>query len=164
MEEIILNKSNYQVVEKVLKRKFILHNSENKILFLQIGNGIGLPKNVEYSNGSKNNSLDNLLMSLIEQKNLLELVKTIGYSDRFAVNNNKMKKSCYEIINEYYTYFIEFDTNVIDKIWNNQEIKSENILPYLLTDIEFLNLKFNVNREDQEAIKVFKKKINYEMS
>ena len=158
MDTIIIKKANYPVIETVLKKKYILYNSENKILFLKVSNAIRLPKNVNYSNGYTITLFDNVFKPLLKDEE--ELVRLVGYYDRFKEINNKLKKCCFESINEYYTYFMEFNSEFINIILN--DLEKENIIPYLLTAEEFLKLGKIAKKEDKEAIKVLVKKLNYE--
>ena len=159
MDTIIIKKANYPVIEKVLKKKYILYNNENKILFLKVSNAISLPKNVNYSSGYTITLFDNVFKPLLKDE-VEELVRLVGYYDRFKEINNKLKKCCFESINEYYTYFMEFNSDFINSILN--DLEKENIIPHLLTAEEFLRLGKMAKKEDKEAIKVLVKKLNYE--
>ena len=160
METIIIKKANYPVMEKELKKKYILYNSENKILFLEVNDGIRLPKDVNYSNGYNVTLFNNIFKPLLKDE-AEDLIRLAGYYDRFKETNNKLKKCCLESINEYYTYFMEFDSNFINNIWNSLE--KENIFPHLLKAEQFLKLGHIANKEDKEAIKILTKKLKYEV-
>lgn len=159
METIIIKKANYPVIERVFKKKYILYNSEKKMLFLEVNNGIRLPKDVNYSNGYNVTLFNNVFKPLLKDETE-DLVRLVGYYDRFKEINNKLKKCCFESINEYYTYFMEFDSNFIDNIWS--ELEKENIMPHLLTAEQFLKLGYKANKEDKEAVKILTKKLNFE--
>lgn len=161
METIKIGKI-YPIVNEILKRKVILYNSENKILILDSGKEIKFPKYTFYNEKPKQ-KINQILNCNLDENRIVELVNIIYYYDRFYSENNRLKRGSREIINEYYTYNIEYNSDIIDKIWNSQYIISKEFLPYLISIEEFLNLDEKIiNKEDVDAVKILEKKLKYE--
>lgn len=161
METIKIGKI-YPIVDKTLKRKVILYNSENKILILDNGKNIKLPKET-FHNEKPNQKINQILNCDLDEDRIVELVNIIYYYDRFYSENNRLKRGSREIINEYYAYNIEYNSDTIDRIWNSKYCIFRKNLPYLISIEEFLNLdKKIINKEDVEAVKILEKKLKYE--
>lgn len=151
----------YPIEETIWKEKIIAFNQEQKILVLDDGRYIKLPKNIISSKGYSTDFLQTLF--LIDPNKKIELL-TMTFSYKiFKEKNNKLNDASREIIQKYYAYHVEFISEQIDKIWNNQTLITENRIPYLLDMEQFLKLKTPyVSEEDQQAVKLLQKKLNYE--
>lgn len=151
-------------MDSVLKRKLILYNNEHKLLVLDDGKKIKLPKDTYYESKVIEHGTDEILSMQLDNKKIIELVTIISYHSRFAGQNNKLNKISRELINEYYACNIEFNKDVINSIWNSKYVSSEKFLPYIIHMKEFVKLNFKiVNKEDIEAVKILQKKLEYKM-
>ena len=160
MEQIILKKAYYPVMDSVLKRKIILYNNEHKILVLDDSKHIKLPKDVYYEDKIIEHGITEILSMQLDNKKIMELVTIINYCSHFVEQNNKLNKISRELINEYYAYNIEFDKDVINSIWNSEYISSNNFLPYIINIDDFIEINPKlINVEDMEAVKILQKKI-----
>ena len=164
MEQIILKKAYYPVMDSVLKRKIILYNSEHKILVLNDSRKIKLPKDAYYENKIIDHKIEEILSMQLDDKKMIELVTIINYYSHFVEQNNKLNKISRELINEYYAYNIEFNQDVINSIWNSEYITSNNFLPYIINIDDFIEINPKlINVEDIEAVKTLQKKLKYEI-
>ena len=160
MEQIILKKAYYPVMDSVLKRKIILYNNEHKILVLDDSKHIKLPKDAYYEDKIIEHGITEILSMQLDNKKIMELVTIINYCSHFVEQNNKLNKISRELINEYYAYNIEFDKDVINSIWNSEYISSNNFLPYIINIDDFIEINPKlINVEDMEAVKILQKKI-----
>lgn len=160
MEQIILRRAYYPVMDSVLKRKLILYNNEHKILVLDDSRQIKLPKDAYYENKIIEHKIEEILPIKLENKKIIELVTIINYYSHFVEQNNKLNKISRELINEYYAYNIEFNQDVINSIWNSEYISSNNFLPYIINIDDFIEINPKlINVEDMEAVKILQKKI-----
>lgn len=159
MEEKTLIKAYYPVAENVLKKKLILYNDERKMLILESNNRFKFPKETCYET---NRTIEQLLNIQIDEEKIVEIARIIVYRNRLKSVNNKLNNVSRKIINEYYAYNIEFNSDIINQIWNSSYIYSENVLPYLITMNQYLNL--DVRNYDKEAVKILQKKLNYEVT
>lgn len=161
METIKIGKI-YPIVNKTLKRKVILYNSENKILVLDDKKNIKFPKETFYNEEPKE-KINQILSCDLEEDKIIDLIKINYYYDRFYSENNRLIRGSREVINEYYAYNLEFNSDIINKIWNSKYCIFMKNLPYLINIEEFLNLdKKIINKEDVEAVKKLEKKLKYE--
>lgn len=161
METIKIGKI-YPIVNKTLKRKVILYNSENKILVLDDKKNIKFPKETFYNEEPKE-KINQILSCDLEEDKIIDLIKIDYYYDRFYSENNRLKRGSREVINEYYAYNLEFNSDITNKIWNSKYCIFMKNLPYLINIEEFLNLdKKIINKEDVEAVKTLEKKLKYE--
>lgn len=164
MEQIILKKAYYPVMDSVLKRKLILYNNEHKILVLDDSRQIKLPKDAYYENKIIDHKIEEILSMQLDDKKIIELVTIINYYSHFVEQNNKLNKISRELINEYYAYNIEFNQDVINSIWNSEYISSNNFLPYIINIDDFIKINSKlVNVEDIEAVKTLQKKLKCEI-
>lgn len=164
MEQIILRRAYYPVMDSVLKRKLILYNNEHKILVLDDSRQIKLPKDAYYENKIIEHKIEEILPIKLENKKIIELVTIINYYSHFVEQNNKLNKISRELINEYYAYNIEFNQDVINSIWNSEYISSNHFLPYIINIDDFIKINSKlVNIEDIEAVKTLQKKLKYEI-
>lgn len=157
MEEKILVKAHYPVKEELLKKKLILYNNERKILLLESNNRIKFPKETCYET---DRTIEQLLNISIDEEKIIEIARLIIHRERLKSVNNKLKKISRKITHEYYAYSVEFNSDIINQIWNSFYIRSENVLPYLIEMSQYL--KLNVNNYDKEAVKILQKKLDYE--
>ena len=151
----------YPVEEIIQKNKVIVFNQEHKILVLDGGKNIKLPKDMKSSKGYSIQILQSLF--LLDPDKKVDLLTKTFYYQIFKEENNKLKKVNRKIIQEYYAYYMEFLPEQIDRIWNSQILMKEERIPYLLEMKQFLKLKTPyVSEEDKEAVKILEKKLNYE--
>lgn len=149
------------VEEIIQKNKVIAFNQERKILVLDGGKNIKLPKDMRSSKGHSIQMLQSLF--LLDPDKKVDLLTKVFYYQIFKEENNKLKKVYRKIIQKYYAYYMEFLPEQLDRIWNSQALMKEERIPYLLDMDQFLKLEAPyVNDEDKEAVKILEKKLNYE--
>lgn len=151
----------YPIEETIYKEKIIAFNQEHKMLVLDSGKDIKLPKDIISSKGYSTELLQTLF--LIEQAKKINLLTITFYYKIFTEENNKLKKVNRKVIQKYYAYYVEFFSEQIDKIWNNSIIVQEERIPYLIEMEQFLKLQIPyVSGQDQKAVKILQKKLNHE--
>ena len=85
MEQIILKKAYYPVMDSVLKRKIILYNSEHKILVLNDSRKIKLPKDAYYENKISRELINEYYAYNIEFNQ--DVINSIWNSEYISSNN-----------------------------------------------------------------------------
>lgn len=160
MEKIIIKQANYPIIERILKRKIILYNNEQKMLILVDGKFIKLPKKTSFADKKVEYGIEQIVPIPLEITKIEELVTIINYYNRFIGSNNKLKKVCRELINEYYIYNIEFNQEIIDLIVYDEKFASLSLLPDIISMQDFIQLGTGIiRREDKEAVKILQKKL-----
>ena len=159
-----INKKNLclagQESEILIRKKVILYNMKREILVYKYRNDLGLPYVDVRKEDDFLNDIKNYLGIKLYPEKIEDIISIIYYEKFFTSQNGKLNCRYKKIVNDYYSYYIEFENDVIKNLIDSsiKNFKYENI--DLISIDDFMNLKIS-DTDKQVAIKKLQAKLDY---